>query len=214
MVTPDYITDEYINIQEKPIYNTENNCIKIYCLGDCFTSGHLVEKGYSYPDQFQKILGEKYQVINLGRCLLRIKSLREYSHLFIPENVTENDIFCIWCGVQDLYFDLNPEEVFLDFFYFSKLIQDKGARIIVITPLLRIIDVRLNFEENRKIFNKLIKKEYTNVIDLDKILTISSPNLIRDSIFYHEDNVHLNKYGCGIIAEFVGECIKEINLGL
>lgn len=40
--------------------------IKLACVGDSITQGVGAEKGKSWPDQIQKLLGEKWQVRNFG----------------------------------------------------------------------------------------------------------------------------------------------------
>lgn len=43
-----------------------NGVIKLACVGDSITQGVGAEKGKSWPDQIQKLLGEKWQVRNFG----------------------------------------------------------------------------------------------------------------------------------------------------
>ncbi|NJM38278.1 MAG: sialate O-acetylesterase [Akkermansiaceae bacterium] len=48
--------------------------VRVACIGDSITQGSGAEKGFSYPSQLQKLLGEKWHVSNYGvsgRTLLK-----------------------------------------------------------------------------------------------------------------------------------------------
>jgi acyl-CoA thioesterase I len=50
------------------------SAVRVACIGDSITQGSGAEKGFSYPDQLQKLLGNSWQVLNYGvsgRTLLK-----------------------------------------------------------------------------------------------------------------------------------------------
>jgi len=60
-------------IKKGIIRTDDKNTIKILCVGDSFTFGHGAKKGYSYPEQLERILNNnnpthKFIVYNLGIC--------------------------------------------------------------------------------------------------------------------------------------------------
>ena len=82
----------------------DGEAIKILCLGDSFTFGCGADKGYSYPEQLQRILNEKephkkFVVYNSGICSLTSSQL--LLHLEANLSKAKPDIVVILIGWND-----------------------------------------------------------------------------------------------------------------
>ena len=75
--------------------------MKIICLGDSFTEGYLVDKGYT---EYLKDAG--HQVINLGINGDRTSGMLER---FVPEVC---DVQIIFGGSNDTFDNISPENIF------------------------------------------------------------------------------------------------------
>jgi hypothetical protein len=165
MVDENYWIDQEIKLRE--IIAEKKNIIKqkIYCIGDCLTLGINSDnhpKGYPYF--LEKELGGIYEIINLGRTMLRMETLVKFSTLFSARNNFEDSIVLLWCGSNDLYIEISPEIVFENFTKFTNYLSEYNSIVIPVTLLPRSNLTPDCFENNRLVFNELIRNNFTNVI--------------------------------------------------
>jgi len=146
-----YIYKSYRIDAKKVSAREGKDTIKILCLGDSFTFGVGAPKGFSYPEQLQKMLDNysagKYIVYNEGivgqnsSCVL--KDLENNVYKYMPDIV----IVLIGCNNSSNFVDSN---------YF--LFKDKSLK----TYLCRI-DAFLSRMRSYKLFRSAIATVYSNI---------------------------------------------------
>jgi len=207
---PDYSSYDEERLQQTIDYfNTVQNIQKIYCIGDCLTLGIDIDGCCNYPTFLQNFLGEEYQVISLGRSMLKLGNLINFSKFFIPESNSKKDIACVWCGTNDLHLGGNPNQIFTYLYDYCKLLEEKNISVIVLTVLPRGGAYYL-FEENRTIFNQLVREGCKNVVDITEYKVLGAEGNNKNKLYYNKDGVHLNKNGYRLIALKIFKTIEKL----
>lgn len=199
-------------IEEKTT-EKKNTKIKISCVGDSITAGLPMQKEerkiHGYPEQLQKMLGEKYEVIKpcgSGRTLLREgkKSWMVVRFLMnmIKEQVPDHIVFMLgtndthnthWGNKEKIPGDL--KKYLADF----RKINPKVTMHICLTPpsqqkdqtrIKEIIEMQKKFAKDN---NLPVIDTYTPLLNKDKIAEKK----------YFADKLHPNKEGLAIIAKTV-----------
>ena len=134
--------------------------MKIICLGDSFTEGYLVDKGYT---EYLKDAG--HQVINLGINGDRTSGMLER---FVPEVC---DVQIIFGGSNDTFDNISPENIFDNIKeILSKSLGEKN--IVIIPPLMELESAYPRYEINNRTINELgylIKSLDVSIVDTRKI---------------------------------------------
>jgi len=187
-----------------------NKKTNIYCIGDCLTEGIGATEDRNYPYFLQKILRNKYHVVNMGRTMIKMDALIKYPDLFMPEN---SGIACIWCGTNDLYFQENPNIVLENLNTYCKLLQNKDVQPLIITILPRSNKTPKNFEDLRLRFNQLVRDAYKHVADVAENERIGFEGSEMYMQYYcTKDNTHLNNLGYALVGKIVAKAIKNMRI--
>jgi len=188
---------------------------EVYCIGDCLTLGVGTNEKLSYPTQLQNILDERYEVINLGRTMLKMENLLEFSSLFEDKIKSNNGIVCVWAGTNDLYGEQPVQNVANWYIEFCSNLKENGLKIISMTILPRSNITPPHFEEYRLMFNEFVRENYLEFSD--KIVDFGSSDLIGkygqefDSLWYDQsNNAHLNDLGYHYVARLVANAVYDI----
>lgn len=219
-------TREYWEDQKKEIeviFDRQYNHAKInvYCIGDCMTFGigtdvpGLRKYPLSYPNQMQGMLGDSFTVINLGRTMLYMSHLREWTSLFHRKVNDKNGIVCIWVGTNDLFDREKVENVCEWYSDFCLSFKQLGNRVIAFPILPRSNSAPGNFEVQRLKFNAWIKENCQTFADriapLDKDPSIGVAGAENNGACWNGlDNTHPNVKGYEIVARIVADTILDL----
>jgi len=205
----EFIPEKYWKKQEDELNeildNSQNDDkIYVYCIGDCLTLGIIgkgdIEKD-NYPNQLQKLLGDGYVVVNLGRTMLRLENLLSFTNLF-NKKITHDGILCIWAGTNDIYIKNSGEQVFEWFLSFCETLNGVKHKIITMTILPRSNATPIDFDDNRQVFNSLMLNNLDEVVDVGNNELIGFAGAENNTDYYDIiNNAHLNKTGYGVVAE-------------
>ncbi len=193
--------------------------IKVACVGNSITFGRGLGDS-TYPKHLQRLLGEGYEVRNLGisgRTLLR-KGDKPYwaDSLFTVGKSWEPDIVVIKLGTNDSKpqnWDANKNDFIPDYEAFigewKKLPSKPKIYICYPVPVFPVngspdnkFKIRESVVKGEIIpaIKKIAKKEKVKTIDLYKALSGHGE--------YFADGVHPDKQGAVLIAEAVAKGIK------
>jgi lysophospholipase L1-like esterase len=188
----------------------------VYCIGDCLTSGVPFEKieGLPYPSQLQNILGNRYNVINLGRTMLYMKTLLSFINLFQKKITVPYSFVCVWCGTNDLYENVVLGDVYKWYTTFCAMFHTQH-RVLAINMLPRTNMAPLDFETNRLAFNQLLRENYhqfaDGLVDIGSNEKIGKFGCEYNAEYYvGANNTHLNANGYGVVAQLVADEIKKL----
>ena len=204
---------EYWDKQESDLsdkLSNINNKKNVYCIGDCMTLGVNVKDNQNYPYLLQEKLKDRYTVINMGYTMLRLELLSRFSNVFAGKQYMPNDIACVWCGTNDLHFEYNVQDVFDNFHKYCSLLEDKGLKIVAFTLLPRSNNTSNHFENDRQVFNQLVRDNYKNIVDVGAHKGIGMENQELNKKYYDQrDNTHLNDNGYKLVARMVYDVINN-----
>ena len=93
----------------------------------------------------------------------------------------------------------NPNQIFTYLYDYCKLLEEKNISVIVLTVLPRGGAYYL-FEENRTIFNQLVREGCKNVVDITEYKVLGAEGNNKNKLYYNKDGVHLNKNGYRLVA--------------
>lgn len=198
---------------------------KIFCVGDCYTSGlDFIDNKTNYTEFLSKRVKGKYEIMNGGRTMLRMQNIAEHFDLFLPKEMLKGDVFCIWIGSNDLYMGYKPETVFKNLsLYYNHLIEE-GLNIIVLTLFPRFHSPYISsivFDKNRKIYNSLIVNNFENVVNVAKSSRLGIKTIKRECCHVNLDGSpedteifegHINAVGHKIVADMVYKKMYKIGL--
>ena len=188
--------------------------IRITCVGDSITQGlGASDINFSYPSQLQKLLGEKYKVLNFG--LSGATVIKSCYMNYISKSICQKgleskpDIVIILLGTNDLIFgeELKTEEgqktFSNDYESLIKAYQKCGTNptIMICSLLYRVLG------EVDKLQNPIIKNlsKLHNLIYLD-LFTYSNSWSENEYL----DGLHPTDSGYNKLAKFFANAIKDI----
>jgi acyl-CoA thioesterase I len=188
--------------------------VRVACVGNSITEGSEIEAGKKYPDQLQALLGEKFEVKNLGlggRTLLKngdhpywneqqFKDVMNWSPRIIVIKLGTNDSKPQNWAHKDEF-----ESDYRAFIQAFKTRIPSKKKIYVCTPVPAFkeawgISDKVIKEEIIPIIEKVAKEEEVFLIDLYTPLTGKGE--------FFPDGIHPNAEGAKLIAEAVYNAIK------
>ena len=202
--------------------------IRVACVGDSITQGARLEDRAkdSYPAVLQELLGERYNVTNLGvgGCTLIRKGKPTVWNQLDKIRAVNPDIVVVALGTNDTcggkrrcwdHKDAFPKD-YRDLIDFLRALPSK-PRVWICAPSPMVLETpglsdsrRANLEERKPrlqelitVIKKLAKEKETGFIDLN------TPLAKRPELFTEEDGVHPNKVGYRAIAELVHAAFRE-----
>jgi len=195
---------------------------KIFCVGDCSTSGleHIDDK-VNYTKFLGKLVEKKYEVINNSRTMLTVENIAKNYNLFIPKERTKGNIVCVWIGSNDLYLSHKPEKVFENLNNYCNYLIKNGLNVIVLTLFPRTYTPYFDeatYYKNRKIYNNLIVNNFENVVNIARSSRLGMKLLNEKYCFIHETlgvgkslaEGHLNTAGHKIVADMIYKKMHKI----
>lgn len=194
--------------------------VRVACVGDSITYGARLEdpKADSYPSQLQLLLGDRYEVANLGVgscCLLRKGRPNNVWSQLDRIKASRPDIVVVSLGTNDTggtNWDHAKEFKgdFADFVDMLRALPSKPRVILCATTPMVLETPGLSAKRKSKLkmrlprlvkfirdIQALVKAKKTGFIDL------YTPLAGRPKLFTEKDGVHPNKAGYRRIAELV-----------
>ena len=202
------------------------NMKKIICYGDSNTFGFNPKDGSKYDDdiiwtfQLQKILKDKYVVINEGMCDrtgfvnnpngFMFSGPKHFPKLIAKSD--EIDVLILWIGINDLQFqyDISMNSIEKGLENLIQIAKSKAKNIIIVAPVIlneQILEgfFKCKFDKTSiiksrkvgRIFRMLANVYYLGFLDLNKF--------VKPSI----DGLHYDAASHKIIAEKFAEYINN-----
>ncbi len=190
--------------------------IKIACAGDSITYGHGIKERerYSYPNQLQKLLGEKYEVGNFGTNHATVfkNGGKPYWNMISFQKAKDflpNIVIIIlgancsnktnWKNQKD--YQSNVLELIQNF---QNLITKPEIFICLPPPAFqKKYGVRPLIIENE------IVPRLKMIISQNNLFSIDLNTPIKNNVDFFPDSIHPNRNGTKKIAEIIYNCIKK-----
>jgi lysophospholipase L1-like esterase len=190
------------------------NCKLIIFDGDSFTYGvGASSEKFSYPYQCLKKLENTCisKIINAGTNGISGTDLISRAKSKIDTWCLPNEsIYVIWEGINDLIKNISPEDAYsiLEELCFGR--KNAGYKIVILTILPWKGSEQ--DENNRQIFNQLIRDKYelyADVLcDVGGDASLLGKHGFQNNLNYYSDKIHLTDKGYSIIAYYVAESIR------
>jgi len=187
--------------------------IRVACVGDSITAGFKVEKGKSYPDQLQEILGDKWEVKNFGvsaRTLLK-KGDHPYENekAYTDAQDYRPNVVIIMLGTNDTKPQnwVHHDEFYADYKDMVKVFKRTGGsklRIFICRPCpttkqsdqgINEPDIQLEIP----VIDQLAADEGVDIIDMHAALAGRTELL--------QDRIHPNSEGAGLLAQAAAQAL-------
>ncbi len=180
--------------------------IRVACVGDSITKGAGAEKGKSYPDQLQALLGDKWNVQNFGvsgRTLLKKGNAPIWKEkLFQDAHDFNPDVVIIMLGTNDTKPQnwVHKDEFIADYKDMIETFKNLPAkpRIFICRPCPVFAQGKFGINEANvdleiPMIDQVATEESVDVIDMHAVLD-GKPEMSKD-------NVHPNTAGAGLMAQ-------------
>ena len=193
----------------------EKRVIKVACIGDSITEGCGIsyQSHNSYPARLDSILGDGYQVMNLGRSSTTLMQNGDFPYWSAKEFnnalAYKADIQIIKLGTNDIkLYQWNPVE-------YEKSYQALIDTLLSVNPTTKLylcypIPVR---KTQWEITDSLVTSGAMPIIDKiaqkNNLPIIDMYSLMKDKQELIFDNVHPDAKGTLIMAQYVAECIRK-----
>ena len=210
-----------------PVRAAENGKIKVTCVGDSITAGYKSTNGQSYPTQLQALLGDGYEVLNVGSSGSTVR--RSVDEAYSKTNkyktglASNPDIVIIMIGTNDsVKFNLKSENTDLkaefrrDYAALIEEYQNCGTNPKIILGLPTTSVSEKNVEDDRDDKNEAfvipIIKELAAEYKLQLLDTHTYTGAwVRESsgqrYNYLADGLHPNNAGYGKLADFFANAV-------
>jgi lysophospholipase L1-like esterase len=195
---------------------------QIVCDGDSITAGDGLSAGNKYPEQLQAILGNAWQVDNVGvsgQTLDNMQTTRtDVDSLYSGSNAYNVNV--CFGGTNDIYFNASAATTETRVQAYCAASRSTGFKVVVCTLLPRgdfpgtstlPADAETNHETRRLAFNTWLRANWSTfadaLCDLAADARLGDDGDEDDTTYYQGDKVHPNSVGAAKIAERVAAAV-------
>jgi lysophospholipase L1-like esterase len=184
---------------------------KVACEGDSQTEGYGLGAGDTYPERLREILGDAYEVVNLGTSGDRVEELEEDAAATDAEIDAGLDanVLVVFAGTNNVAIGNTAAETWTALESYLAGREAAGWAVVVVTMLPRLTEATLpTYEARRQEVNASIRSNWRATCAALADLAIDARmSDAEDTAYFNADKVHLNAAGAGILANYAAAAV-------